>query len=300
VALALIKISLVLFYLQIFNSPGFKISAYCVLVFVTINSLIIFFITIFICTPVSFFWNRDIKGKCMDLQALAYASSASAIVQDFILLILPLVFIRNVKMKKYRKIGAAFMFSIGSFGCITTILRLHTLTTFKISIDPTWDYVPTTIWTEFELAAGGLCVSLPSIRIFVIKALPERFKNFLSHISQQSRKWSQPTPKQSNALSSQGGWKTPPSWIVITAGNDSRDVCSSRTSVMALSTDRQMCVDSLRAESTLSNHSDSQVSATCPPFLNEWHQQDDEHIEMRKFPNQHITIGNASSAPNMV
>jgi hypothetical protein len=57
---------------------------------------------------------------------------------------------------------------------------------------------------------------------------------------------------------------------------------------------------SLRAESTLSNHSDSQISATCPPFLNEWHQQDDEHIEMRKFPNQHITIGNASSALNMV
>jgi hypothetical protein len=145
VTLALIKVSLVLFYLEIFNSPGFTVSAYCVLVFITINSLVIFFFTIFICTPVSFFWDRDIKGKCMDIQALAYASSASAIVQDFVFLILLLVFIRNLQVKRYRKIGAAVMFSVGSFGCIITILRLHTLTTFKVSIDPTWDYVPTTI-----------------------------------------------------------------------------------------------------------------------------------------------------------
>jgi hypothetical protein len=125
VTLALIKVSLVLFYLEIFNSPGFTISAYCVLVFITINSLVIFFFTIFICTPVSFFWDRDIKGKCMDIQALAYAFSASAIVQDFVFLILLLVFIRNLQVKRYRKIGAAVMFSVGSFGCIITIQSLH-------------------------------------------------------------------------------------------------------------------------------------------------------------------------------
>jgi hypothetical protein len=300
VALALIKVSLILFYLEIFNSSGFRISAYCVLVFITINSLVIFFLTIFICTPVSFFWDRDIKGKCMDLQALAYASSASAIVQDFILLILPLVFIRNLHLKRHRKIGAAFMFSVGSFGCITTILRLHTLSTFKISIDPTWDYVPTTIWTEFELAAGGLCVSLPSIRIFIIKTLPGRFKDLLSHISLHSKDRIQPTPEESNASSSQGRWKKPPSWMVITAANDSRDASSSRASVMAPSTDRQICDNSLRAESTLSNYSDSGLSATCPPFLNERHSQNHEYIEMRKYPNQHNMIDNASYVLNQV
>jgi hypothetical protein len=264
VALALIKVSLVLFYLEIFNSPGFKMSAYCVLVFITINSLLIFFLTIFICTPVPYFWDRDIEGKCMDLQAVAYASSASAIVQDFILLILPLVFIRNLHLRRRRKIGAALMFSIGSFGCITTILRLHTLSTFKISMDPTWDYVPTTIWTEFELAAGGLCVSLPSIRIFIIKILPGRFKDFLSHISLHSKDRIQPTPEQSNASSSQGRWKKPPSWMVITAANDSRDASSSRASFIAQFTDRQICDKSLREETILSKYSDIGVSNVHP------------------------------------
>ena len=90
----------------------------------------------------------------MDLQGIAYVNSASAIVQDVILLILPLVFIRKLQMKRYRKVAVVFMFAIGTFGCIATIVRLHTLTKFNISVDPTWDYVPVTIWTELELAAG--------------------------------------------------------------------------------------------------------------------------------------------------
>lgn len=90
----------------------------------------------------------------------------------------------------------------------------------------------------------------------------------------------------------------PPSWMVTTADNASRDVSSSRTSVIAPSTDRQMCDNSLRAESTLSNYSDGGVSA---PFLsNERHSQNDECIEMRKYFNQQNMIDYASSVLNQV
>jgi hypothetical protein len=169
--LTLIKVALVVFYLEIFDSRRFRITAYIVMVYIIITSLISFFITIFVCKPVSFYWNRDIEGTCMDPQVIAYACSACAIVQDLILLILPLVFIRDLTMQRHRKVGAVVMFSIGSLGCIATIVRLHTLTTFRISVDPTWDYVPATIWTEVELAAGSICVSLPSIRVLVSKLL---------------------------------------------------------------------------------------------------------------------------------
>ncbi|KAJ4335632.1 hypothetical protein N0V87_006026 [Didymella glomerata] len=167
IVLCMIKISLVLFYLEIFKTRKFQITAYVFLGYLVVNSLVIFFIAIFACSPVSSFWNRDIKGKCIDIQGAAYANSASAIVQDIVLLILPLVFIRNLQMKRYRKIAVGFMFVIGTFGCIATIMRLPSLSTFKISIDPSWDYVPITVWTELELAAGFLCVSLPSIRMLL-------------------------------------------------------------------------------------------------------------------------------------
>lgn len=52
-------------------------------------------------------------------------------------------------------------------GCIATIVRLQSLLTFDTTMDPTWDYVPVTIWTEIEMACGYICVSLPAIRILM-------------------------------------------------------------------------------------------------------------------------------------
>lgn len=44
---------------------------------------------------------------------------------------------------------------------------------FKITIDPTWDYVQVTIWTEIEIACGYICVSLPAIRVLLNKIFPK-------------------------------------------------------------------------------------------------------------------------------
>jgi hypothetical protein len=177
----MIKVSLVLFYLQIFPSPRFRKIAYAVLAFIIINSVTIFLVATLPCLPLKAFWDRDIKGaKCLNIQAAAYANSACALVQDIILLILPLAFLRNLQMKRYRKIAVGLMFSVGTFGAVATIMRLPSLSTFKISIDPTWDYVAVTKWSQLELAAGILCLSLPSIRVIVAMVIPASLKEKLS------------------------------------------------------------------------------------------------------------------------
>lgn len=50
----------------------------------------------------------------MDIQMLGYANSISAITQDVILVVLPLCYLRNLQMKKSRKLAVAIMFMIGS------------------------------------------------------------------------------------------------------------------------------------------------------------------------------------------
>lgn len=52
-----------------------------------------------------------------------------------------------------------------------TIIRLHALLSFKITLDPTWDYTNVVIWTGLELASGIVCASLPSIRLLFAKML---------------------------------------------------------------------------------------------------------------------------------
>lgn len=63
------------------------------------------------------------------------------------------------------------------------MIRLHSLSGFKISLDPTWDYTNVVIWTGVELAAGMVCASLPAVRQLLLIILPSRFHTFLTNRS---------------------------------------------------------------------------------------------------------------------
>lgn len=71
-------------------------------------------------------------------------------------------------------------------GCVTTIIRLRTLLLFKISYDPSWDYVPIVIWTELEVSAAFACISLPAIRVLLVKLTPKQLKGWLSEVTHGS------------------------------------------------------------------------------------------------------------------
>jgi hypothetical protein len=291
----MIKVSLVFFYLEIFRTPRFKISAYIILTYIVINSVLIFILTIFTCIPVSAFWDRDIKGKCMNGQALAYANSASAIVQDILLLILPVIFIKNLQMKRYRKIAVGLMFAIGTFGCIATIIRLRTLLAFKVSIDPTWDYVPVTIWTELELLVGFICVSLPSIRILFVKILPTQVKEFLSHITHISRSRSS---KGSNQEQKQEWVNKPVSWIKISAGADNNTRSSDgKKSLNSIWTPghRHFRSGSRQLGSAMSNYSESNFAVTRPPMQETLSERKVEQVEMK-----HVTKASRSARQSLM
>lgn len=211
-------------------------------------------------------------------------------------------------MKRYRKIAVGFMFAIGTFGCIATIMRLPSLRTFKISIDPSWDYVSITVWTELELAAGFLCVSLPSIRILVVRILPKRVKEFLSNITHPSRSRSSkrnPTPRPATS-SEQRKWSKPKSWIDISANNTNVSSESTgkgldpltlgsgvRGSFMSAFWNRsstqhtqlsQSRTGLRRLGSAMSNYSESGVAATRSPHHEEKNHSAFEQVEMLSVP----------------
>lgn len=186
--LGLTKVSLILSYLQIFPTPRARAGGFVLLGLVVTNTMILVFVTIFNCIPVEAFWDYDIKEKkCLDINAIAYANSGSAIAQDVLLLIFPILCIWKLQMKTDRKVAVGCMFAIGTLyvtpgpaspqflqkysGCVATIVRLHTLLTFKTTIDPTWDYVPITVWTGIEISCIFVCVSIPSVRILLSSCL---------------------------------------------------------------------------------------------------------------------------------
>lgn len=105
---------MIAFYLQVFHDRRFRIVCWIVLGYIILSSVIIQFLTIFSCNPIHSFWDRDIKGTCLDIGAIGFANSANAILQDLIILVMPMPSLYKLQMKKWRKIAVGFMFAVGA------------------------------------------------------------------------------------------------------------------------------------------------------------------------------------------
>ena len=81
---------------------------------ITTSTITIFLMTVFSCHPVAYFWDRDLHGQCLDINALAYANSGMSIAQDLIVIALPLPVLTKLNMSMKKKIGVVFMFAVGS------------------------------------------------------------------------------------------------------------------------------------------------------------------------------------------
>ena len=114
ITLGLFKASLIAFYLQIFQERRFRIFCWAVIGFIAVCTIIIQFLTIFPCTPVQSFWDRDIKGKCLDVGAIGFVNSALAIAQDLIILVMPMPSLFRLQLNFWRKIAVALMFAVGT------------------------------------------------------------------------------------------------------------------------------------------------------------------------------------------
>lgn len=98
-------------------------------------------------------------------------------------------------------------------------MRIPSLSGFKMSIDPSWDYAPVTTWTELEIAASFFIVSLPSIRILFVRLFSKHIQKIYSKVKDSSKSKSNPTPDVS-APPLQLGSRNSVSWVEISANNN--------------------------------------------------------------------------------
>ncbi|KAL3428474.1 CFEM domain-containing protein [Phlyctema vagabunda] len=179
VVLGLVKVSLVVFYLRMFPQVWFRNLAFGILGLIVLSTTIIFLLTVFSCKPVQYFWNKDLRGSCMDLNAIAYANAGLSIALDLIIISLPIPILLGMNLNRKRKLSVFAMFAIGSFGCVTSMIRLKSLLVFGNSVDPSYDYLPAFVWTTLELMTTLVCTCLPAVRNLFNHHFPNAF-HFLS------------------------------------------------------------------------------------------------------------------------
>jgi hypothetical protein len=113
-SLTFTKVSILLQYLRIFPTRRFRIVCCVVLGFVILYGLWTFLGSVFICTPVSFFWDTTVPGgKCMNELVVWFTNAGVNILQDILILLLPMPVIRRLSIPKLQKKALTAIFALG-------------------------------------------------------------------------------------------------------------------------------------------------------------------------------------------
>ncbi|KAH8660943.1 hypothetical protein BGZ60DRAFT_381646, partial [Tricladium varicosporioides] len=170
--LASSKFAILFLYRRIFVNARFRIFLNITIGWMVLYTLSFLMAVTFQCLPINSIWNKLVPGKCINSQALVYAGAALSIVEDLIIMVLPISELKSLKLDVRKRIGLCLLFALGSFACITSMIRLKYIIHFGNSIDSTWDNVDVVIWSNIETCTALICACLVCMRPLLMRILP--------------------------------------------------------------------------------------------------------------------------------
>jgi len=112
------KLSIGWFLLRVIVSKVHKWIIYFAMGTTAFSCAMLFFVTLFQCSPISFFWTRQPPGKCINADivvTIATVYSVTAVISDFIFALLPGVIIWKLQLDKKTKL---LLIPLLAMGCV--------------------------------------------------------------------------------------------------------------------------------------------------------------------------------------
>ncbi|KAM0282352.1 hypothetical protein ACHAQH_003031 [Verticillium albo-atrum] len=164
------KMSILLFFSRIFQVRWFLITVRAFIAFLIVHGLLFVLLVAFQCMPVSSVWDRSNNDRtCINMTAVGYAGAAFSIIEDLVIMALPVPELLKLQLTRKKKIALAIIFALGSFACVTSLIRLKYLVMFMGTLDTTWDNVDIVIWSVIESFCCILCASILALPPLVLK-----------------------------------------------------------------------------------------------------------------------------------
>ncbi|MCJ1405320.1 hypothetical protein MMC11_008547 [Xylographa trunciseda] len=135
--------------------------------------------SIFSCNPINAFWDFELQGTpgvyCINVQAFYIAIAVPNLLTDVLILAMPIWQVWKLQLDRRSKIALTFIFLLGSFVIIASIVRLVSLTQINIA-DNTYTLVGIANWSSIEFAMAVVSASLPTLRPLVNKLTPKSWQ----------------------------------------------------------------------------------------------------------------------------
>lgn len=163
---ALIRVSILLFYLRIFRTSRDKAIITWTLAVVVLFSFTLLFPIVFQCSPVDYLWlqwDGTRKGHCTNFRVFVWVATSIGIALDFWIVLIACSFVARLQLPLKKKIMVSSMFTVGIVAIAFSIARLPYINQFTGTKNPTIDWVPITIWSALENYIGVICACLPSL-----------------------------------------------------------------------------------------------------------------------------------------
>lgn len=113
-ALCCIKVSITLFYIQIFSVRSFRIAAYCAMGASVTFAVIAMLDPLVICRPLKFNWQPTLPGgKCGDRSTFWLTTGLLNIITDLFVLSLPIPMVWKLQVPRANKIALLIIFGLG-------------------------------------------------------------------------------------------------------------------------------------------------------------------------------------------
>lgn len=115
------------------------------------------------CTPVSYYWDKNQSGSCIDEVKFYRANGIANVILDFIIFCLPVPLTLRLNTTLRQRLIISSIFILGFFVCIISIIRIVAFEGSNPN-DMTWSTVETSMWSSIEQALSIICACLPTLR----------------------------------------------------------------------------------------------------------------------------------------
>ncbi|KAH8801383.1 hypothetical protein F5884DRAFT_513376 [Xylogone sp. PMI_703] len=189
---ALAKFSILFLYLRIFMNVRFRRFAKFAIAWMVCHTIAVTFAIAFQCVPVVSIWDVTVEGKCINSQAFVYTLAALAIFEDIVIIVMPIYELKDLNLDLRKKIALMLIFVLGSFACVTSMIRLKYIISYGTSLDQTYDNVDVIIWSVLETFMAIICASMMCFRPLLVKIFPLLFhtSKATSGNAAQNNRWS--------------------------------------------------------------------------------------------------------------